>query len=233
MPQLRQQRGILVDTADKVSRRGADAFPAMHEMQALMERIWLIFMYILGISQGHDASACLVKDGKVLAAAEEERFNRIKHSVGFSTPVLATDFCLKYAGITRDDVDYVAIDMQDPYKMYSSQLAKLLRPRYIISGYTASGILRLLFNLHRWKIENNPFKLDDIGIPAKKFRYIRHHDAHAASAFRCSGFRDADVLVIDGVGETDATSFYKASGDEITPTKRISIPDSLGLWYGA
>lgn len=190
-------------------------------------------MYILGVSQGHDASACIIKDGRVLAAAEEERFNRIKHSVGCSTPVLAANFCLKYAGIGRENIDFVAVDMENPYKMYSSQLGKLLRPRYMTNGYAASGLMRMLVNTYRWKFEGNPFRLGELNIPPSKFRFIRHHDAHAASAFRCSGFDNADILVIDGVGETDATSFYKGEGDTITPTKRISIPHSLGLWYGA
>ncbi len=190
-------------------------------------------MYVLGVSHGHDASACMVKDGKLIAAAEEERFNRIKHSVGYDSPVLAAKFCLDFAGIGKEDIDYVAVDMENPYGMYSEQLMKLLKPRCIANAYALSAAMRLMVNTYKWKFQGNPFNLGDMGIPADRFRFIRHHDAHAASAFRCSGFQKSGVVVMDGVGETDATSFYEAEGDTITPTRRIAIPDSLGLWYGA
>ncbi len=187
-------------------------------------------MYILGISQGHDAAAALVKNGKVVAAAEEERFNRVKHSVGYGTPVLAAKFCMDYANITPADIDIVAVDQESPDKFYAMQLAKMI-PSYLFNRRLWSVVSRHLYHTFQWHVRQNAFHLKTLGFPAGKFRFIRHHDAHAASAFFCSGFKQADVLVIDGVGETDATSLYRGDGG-LTPVKRVAAPNSLGLFYG-
>jgi len=188
-------------------------------------------MYILGVSQGHDASACLVKDGKIVAAAEEERFNRIKHSVGLGSPVLATKFCLNQAGITMDDVDYITIDSLDPVKTYGMQLKSIIRQGNF-NKYMVKGLMRYVLNYYKWKMDGNPFDLKELGAAKEKFRFVRHHDAHAGSAFRLSGFDKADVLIIDGVGEMDATSHYIGDKDELTPIRRLSLPHSIGYFYG-
>ncbi|MBU0953154.1 MAG: hypothetical protein KKA90_01895 [Nanoarchaeota archaeon] len=188
-------------------------------------------MYILGISQGHDASAALVKDGKLIAAAEEERFNRIKHSIGFGTPVLATKYCLEHAGITPEQIDYVAVDQESPGKYYSMQIAKML-PRYIFKGTMWHRMTRFLYHSYQWSRNENPFGMKELGFPKHKYRFIRHHDAHAATAFYPSGFDAADVLILDAVGETDATTLFRGEGDTLTNKKRIAAPNSLGLLYG-
>ncbi len=171
-------------------------------------------MYILGISgwfdRRHDAAASLIKDGKLIAAAEEERFTRRKHSYD-TLPYNAIGFCLKKERISVDDLDYVAIYWNFPH-------------HYKIRNF-------------KWKF--NEKKMIDIIFPKiyfnykkhPKIKYINHHLSHASSAFRCSGFKKSLILVIDGQGEEYATTLWYGNGNKIEFIKGWGTKDSLGYFY--
>ena len=155
-------------------------------------------MNILGINQvpsqiswQHDSAAALVKDGKLIACAEEERFNRVRHARGF--PHKAMKYCLDEAGITKKDIDIIAVGY-NPYKfleplrlnLYPTNFAKDFLNMILFAGY-----------IKQLKKETGA-----------KIVYIDHHLAHAASTYRCSGFKDANILTIDGSGETESFAFF-------------------------
>jgi carbamoyltransferase len=191
-------------------------------------------MYILGIScYYHDAAAALLHNGELVAAAEEERFSRIKFDSDF--PQQAIDFCLAQAGITTHDLDYVVF--------YEKPLQKFDR----IFRTTLAGVPRTtkLFreSMATWFSEKLWIKshlLTKLNIPAKKLLFVEHHLSHAASAFFCSPFQEAAILTIDGVGEWTTTALGRATADwgnggrnSISLEQEIRFPHSLGLFYSA
>ena len=155
-------------------------------------------MIILGINQVpgilawmHDSAAALVKDGKIIAAAEEERFNRQRHSRG--NPRLAIEYCLKEAGITIKDVDVIAI-ANNPYAPF-----RMLRPNLHPVNFIRDIVNMLVFNHHKRRLERES---------GAKVVYIDHHLAHAASAYYCSGYEEANILTVDGSGETESFAYF-------------------------
>ena len=152
-------------------------------------------MNILGIScYYHDAAAALLVDGDLVAAAEEERFTRLKHDSSF--PQHAINFCLNYANITAGDLDYVVF--------YEKPLVKFERIlQTTLSTFPKSwGVFRE--SMVTWFDEKLWIKSKlqtGIGIPANKILFVEHHLTHAASAMFCSPYEDAAVVTIDGVGE--------------------------------
>ncbi|HEX7127418.1 MAG TPA: carbamoyltransferase C-terminal domain-containing protein [Thermodesulfobacteriota bacterium] len=211
-------------------------------------------MYTLGINAAfHDSSACLVRDGRVVAAAEEERFTRIKHGkrpVPFSTwelPFHAIDYCLREAGIRLADVDHVAYGF-DPYIRLGEHRGR------------AAITLPLEPSAHsppaEWESPWDPLFLSSVvnaprqlagGAPhhlAARFRgvtpdgpfrwhFVEHHLAHAASAFHASPFEEAAVLTLDGRGEQAATSYRMGHGTALDLLGQVDVPHSLGLLYEA
>ena len=184
-------------------------------------------MKILGIScYYHDAAACLVADGEVIAAASEERFTRVKHDADF--PKNAIRYCLEEGGITAEGLDYVAF--------YDKPFLKFER---ILETYIASvpkGLPSFLQAMPMW-IKRKLFIPDLIkkslsGFDGKML-FPEHHESHAASAFYPSPFESAAFLTIDGVGEWTTTSFGVGQGHEIEILKEIHFPHSLGLLYSA
>ena len=198
---------------------------------------------ILGISAFyHDSAACLVVDGEIIAAAQEERFTRIKHDYNF--PVSAARYCLKEAGITAEQLDYVAF--------YDKPLLKFDRLLETYLDYAPSGFRSFLKSMPLWMkeklwmpdlIRTEMAKADGIEDEraAKKARkkfewkllFGDHHESHAASAFYPSPFEEAAILTIDGVGEWATSSIGIGKGKEITLLKELRFPDSLGLLYSA
>src|SRR5262245_44966133 len=199
--------------------------------------------YILGISAYyHDSAASLVCDGEIIAAAQEERFTRIKHDHGF--PANAIRYCLKEAGITIDHLDYVGF--------YDKPLLKFNRLLETYLDYTPAGYISFLKAMPLWMKEKlwMPDLIDtEFGMLAgaedhraakklaKKFNWKLlfgdHHESHAASAFYPSPFEDAAILTMDGVGEWATSSIGIGQGNEITMLKELRFPDSLGLLYSA
>lgn len=191
-------------------------------------------MYILGISCFyHDAAAALLQDGILVAAAEEERFSRIKHDFGF--PKQAIQFCLKTAGITANDLDYVVF-YEKPLVKFERILLTTLGA-FPHSWRTFSEAMITWFNDKLWV---KTLLMRELNIPEQKIIFTEHHMSHAASSFFCSPFKEAAILTIDGVGEwtTAAMGYGKASWEDgnansITITHEQRFPHSLGMLYSA
>ena len=183
-------------------------------------------MHILGISAFyHDSAACLVKDGKVFAAAQEERFTRKKHDPRF--PGNAIDYCLKEARITSKDLNYVVF-YDKPFLTFERLLLSYLTvaPKGLRSWLEAMP-LWLGKKLHIAKVIQKELDFD------KEILFTEHHEAHASSAFYPSPFKEAAILTIDGVGEWATASYGFGKGKEINLLKELHFPDSLGLLYSA
>jgi carbamoyltransferase len=184
-------------------------------------------MYILGIScYYHDAAAVLLKDGVLIAAAEEERFSRIKHDYGF--PKKAIKFCMDQAGITGADLDY-AVFFEKPFRKLDRILMMTLQT-YPQSWKVFRESMITWMTDKLWvgtKIQ------DEIGIEKEKVLFSEHHLSHAASAFLCSPFDEAAILTVDGVGEWTTATYGVGRGNDIKLHKQMDFPHSLGLLYSA
>jgi len=208
-------------------------------------------LYTLGINAAfHDSSACLVHDGRLVAAAEEERFIRIKHGkrpIPFSTyelPFHAVDFCVKRAGIRLADVDHVAYSF-DPYRLLgrhrdAAQIAIPLQPSGLETDEWESPwdplSLSAIVQAPRHLASGVPHHLSERcgGLPPdgpRNWHYVPHHLAHAASAFHASPFERAAVMTLDGRGEQATTSYYRGAGYALHELGAVEMPHSLGLLY--
>ena len=185
-------------------------------------------MKILGISAFyHDSAACLVNGGEIVAAAQEERFTRIKHDYRF--PKSAIDYCLSEANIGAADLDLVVF--------YDKPLLKFERLLETYLGYSPSGFKLFLMGLPLWLKQklHIPRELDK-GLDGQykgRFAFTAHHESHAASAFFPSPFEEAAILTLDGVGEWATGSIGVGKGHSIELIKELRFPHSLGLLYSA
>jgi carbamoyltransferase len=192
-------------------------------------------MKILGISGavGHDASAALYVDGKLVAAAEEERFLRDKHAKG-KFPLEASRFCLAFAGLQPDDIDIVAFPYS-PISLLSPARWHYARRHW----YAPDRALPAIFNgnrRYRRNVRGVMAMLDQLGVSRQQisFRPVEHHLAHASSAYHLSGFKEKTaILGIDGKGEYATTFFGYGEHGKIHKIKEFYDPDSLGGMYGA
>ncbi len=184
-------------------------------------------MNIIGLNAYHgDASACLVRNGVLLAAAEEERFRRIKHWAGFPSEALA--YCLAEGGITLSDVDHVAVN-SDPkahlLKKIGYAIARRPDPRLILD--------RVRNQSKRQSVEQELAR----AFPQAPFRgrvhRIEHHLAHLGSCFLVSPFQEASVVSIDGFGDFSSAAWGTGRGDRIEIEGRVLFPHSLGVFYQA
>jgi carbamoyltransferase len=184
-------------------------------------------MDILGIScYFHDAAAALVRDGQLVAAAEEERFTRKKHDYEF--PQNAIDFCLRIGGIRAADLDYVAFFEKPLLKferLLLSSMQTFPRSHSVFREAMITWLGDKLWIKHR--IEKT------LGLPPSKILFSEHHLSHAASAFFCSPFKEAAILTVDGVGEWTTASLGIANETDIKLLKEIRFPHSIGLLYSA
>lgn len=183
-------------------------------------------MDILGISAFyHDSAACLVRDGEILAAAQEERFTRRKHDPRF--PLHAIQYCLDEGGITAKNLNYV-VYYDKPFLTFERLLLSYLTvaPKGIRSWLQAMP-LWLGKKLHVPRVIER-----EIGFQGDVL-FTEHHEAHAASAFYPSPFNDAAILTMDGVGEWATASYGIGTGNEIHLLKELHFPNSLGLLYSA
>jgi carbamoyltransferase len=183
---------------------------------------------ILGISAFyHDSAAALIIDGKIAAAAQEERFSRIKHDEGF--PHGAVDYCLKEAGLEIADLDYVGF--------YDKPLLKFDRLLETYLAFAPRGFLSFRQALPIWlhKKLHLPRELSRglKGLYKKRFVFTEHHESHAASAFFPSPFEQAAIVTLDGVGEWATGSIGFGQGNSIRLTHELRFPHSLGLLYSA
>ncbi len=183
---------------------------------------------ILGISAYyHDSAACLVVDGRIAAAAQEERFTRKKHDSDF--PSQAVAFCLKQAGFTPDELDWVGF--------YDKPLLKFERLLETYLAYAPAGLASFRMALPLWlrtKLFLPRIMRKELGgAYRRRFVFPEHHESHAASAFFPSPFEEAAILTIDGVGEWATASFGMGRGNRIELTHQLVFPHSLGLLYSA
>ena len=184
-------------------------------------------VYILGINAYHaDSSACLIKDGRLVAAAEEERFRRIKHWAGF--PSQAIQYCLADAGIALDEVAHFAINRNpraNIWRKFAYSLVKRPSPNLINAR---------LRNARRWADASMALKRT---FPDTEFReemhHIEHHLAHLASAHLVSPFEEATLASIDGFGDFSSAAWGQGKGSDITVEGRVYFPHSLGIFYQA
>jgi len=191
-------------------------------------------MIILGVSCFyHDSAAALLKEGNLVAAAEEERFSRRKHDYGF--PVSAIEFCLRQAGISGRDLDY-AVFYEKPLLKFERILMSCLGT-FPNSWKTFGEAMIAWFDEKLW-IKGALAKF--LGIPEEKVLFVEHHLSHAASAFFASPYEEAAILTVDGVGEWTTTSVGKGRAcwdgkgcNEITLFSETRFPHSLGLLYSA
>jgi carbamoyltransferase len=183
-------------------------------------------MNILGINAYHgNASAAIVCEGRLVAAVEEERFNRVKYAAGF--PAQAIRYCLKEAGLTLAEIDHVAVP-RDPYArlatklFYAARMPSFARERVkVLAKFT--GIPEALAQV----FESDPKKLK------AKFHRVEHHQAHLASSFFVSPFERAALLSADGLGDFASTMWGTGNGSQMNIDGAVAFPHSLGLFYSA
>ncbi|RKY31194.1 MAG: hypothetical protein DRP74_05415 [Candidatus Omnitrophota bacterium] len=183
-------------------------------------------MYLLGISAFyHDSAACLIKNGEILAAAQEERFTRRKHDFNF--PINAIRYCLEEAKINSLNLDYVGF--------YDKPLVKFERILETALRYAPSGITQFLQSIPLWlkqKLWIKDLIMEELNYKGK-ILFCQHHESHAASAFYPSPFKEAAILTMDGVGEWDTACFGSGRGKDINLSFSLRFPHSLGLLYSA
>ncbi|HKT35857.1 MAG TPA: carbamoyltransferase N-terminal domain-containing protein, partial [Nitrospira sp.] len=192
-------------------------------------------VYILGISAFyHDSAACLVENGEIIAAAQEERFTRKKHDAGF--PRCAIEYCLSEGRIDVRDLKYIVF--------YDKPLVKFERLLETYVGFAPRGLQSFLTAMPVWLKEKlflrtllrKEMLAFAPGMNKKElpqFLFGEHHESHAASAFFPSPYQKAAVLCMDGVGEWATTSAWIGDGNDLKPLWEIPFPHSLGLLYSA
>ncbi|OGW83175.1 MAG: hypothetical protein A2Z83_05990, partial [Omnitrophica bacterium GWA2_52_8] len=183
-------------------------------------------MKILGISAFyHDSAAALIDDGQIVAAAQEERFTRKKHDSSF--PEKAIDFCLSYAGMSKQDIDYVAF--------YEKPFVKFERLLETYLTFSPAGIRSFITAMPVWIKEKLWIKslIQEKLNFENKIIFPEHHESHAAAAFFPSPYDEAAIITADGVGEWATCSYGVGEGNKIRLISEIKFPHSLGLLYSA
>ena len=190
-------------------------------------------MKILGISAFyHDSAASIVIDGKIIAAAQEERFSRIKHDSSF--PFEAIKFCLKFAKIKLKDLNYIVF--------YEKPFLKFERLLETYIGFAPKGFKSFKVSMPTWVkeklfqknvIKKNLENIFSSKIKTSKILFTEHHVSHAASAFYPSTFKKSAIIVMDGVGEWATTSIGLGENNKIKMLSEIHFPHSIGLLYSA
>jgi len=190
-------------------------------------------MNILGISAFyHDSAACLIQDGKIVAAAQEERFTRIKHDAAF--PENAVKYCLKHSGLSIDEMDAIAF-YDKPFLKFERLLETYLSfaPKGVRSFVTAIPVWLKEKMFLKKLIYDSLKEIEDYDKSDVTLLFPEHHLSHAASAFYPSRFEEASILTIDGVGEWATASICHGKGNEIKILRELKFPHSLGLLYSA
>lgn len=208
-------------------------------------------MYTLGINAAfHDSAACLIEDGRLVAAVEDERFTHVKHGkrpIPFSAyelPFHAIDYCLKTAGIHLKDVDHVAYSF-DPYILmdnpaHEKEIRLPLKPsEQVLHEKWKSPwdplFLSAIINAPGQLVDGYPHHLQQrfkgAALAPEQWHFVEHHLSHAASAFLPSPYEEAAVMTIDGRGETATTTFNMGNGNHMERLAQVDMPHSLGLLY--
>ncbi|HYU08064.1 MAG TPA: carbamoyltransferase [Gemmatimonadales bacterium] len=218
-------------TPDRRTRRVMPVTPSGVRRRFRRLAVWGLLLvlrmsYILGISAFyHDSAACLLRDGAIVAAAQEERFTRKKGDAGF--PRHAAQYCLETAGIGASDLAYVGF--------YDKPLLKFERILETYLGVAPRGFTQFRLAGPAW-MKEKLFQDRDIRDALSydgEVLYAEHHESHAASAFFPSPFEEAAILTVDGVGEWATASFGTGRGNDLELLKDLRWPDSLGMLYSA
>jgi carbamoyltransferase len=182
---------------------------------------------VLGISAFyHDSAAAIVENGKIIAAAQEERFTRIKGDSSF--PHNAIDYCLRECGISVEDVGYIVF--------YENSVDKFERLLVTVHMTVPKSIISFLTAIPKWLTGNlwmESMISKELGIKKKKILFCSHHISHAASAFYPSPFEEAAILTVDGVGEWSTATYGIGNDNTIDLKKELRFPNSLGILYSA
>ena len=183
---------------------------------------------ILGISAFyHDSAAAIIVDGQIVAAAQEERFTRIKHDAAF--PARAIEYCLAQAGVTAKELDFVGF--------YEKPLMKFDRLLETYLSYAPKGFRSFVKAMPQWTGQKLNLRREiRRGLDGQydgRIVFCEHHESHAASAFFPSPFDQAAILTMDGVGEWATTTMGVGKGNELKLTHELRFPHSLGLLYSA
>src|SRR5688572_8234316 len=202
-------------------------------------------MFTLGINAAfHDSAAALIRDGVLIAAAEDERFTHIKHGkrpvpfTAYELPFHAIDYCLKEAGISMNEVDHIAYSFDPGLLSKDNQLPagnidKAGHP--VFSEQWNDLFLFYLQQAPQHLRDGYPHHLQKrfagMVIQPEKWHFVEHHIAHAASAFYPSPFSEAAVLTIDGRGEMASTSYFRGEGNSLLKIGEVCMPHSLGMLY--
>ena len=184
-------------------------------------------MYILGINAYHgDSSACLIKDGRIICALEEERIRRIKHWAGF--PSEAIKFCLEDTGITLNDIDFITISRDPKANFYKKFFYALKNPCGFVRNFdrllNANKVLSLKEELAKL------FSLNICDIKAKIYN-VEHHRSHIASSFFASPFKKSAILSVDGFGDFTSTMMAVGNSNKFEVLDELNYPHSLGIFY--
>jgi len=184
-------------------------------------------MIILGLNAYHgDSSACLIKDGVLLCATEEERIRRTKHWAGL--PTKSIEFCLRDAGVSLKDVDVITVS-RDPKAKFSQKILHTLKNRVSLSALINRGANSIRINGILNEI------CDELGFPKKdvkaELQFIEHHRSHMASAFFVSPYQESAILSIDGMGDFSSTMMGTGKDNKMNVMDTVSYPHSLGIFY--
>ena len=181
-------------------------------------------MIILGLNVFHaDTSACLVKDGKLIAAVEEERFTRIKHFTGF--PKNSINFCLKEGRVELEDVDYICVNYNTNYNFKEKAIFSLK------NFYKSNFFKKAFFSLKKKSLKRLFMKFYNLDI-SKKVKFIPHHLAHIASTFYFNKVESSLGFSFDGSGDFSTVEIFNL-GKKIKLLEKVNYPDSLGIFYQA
>jgi len=184
-------------------------------------------MIILGISAFyHDSAVCLLRDGEILFAAQEERFSRKKHDAGF--PEKALQAALAYTGIARSEIDHVVF-YEKPFIKFDRLISTYMQ--FAPAG--ARSFLKVLPVWAKEKLFMKEIIREKVAAPNAEILFTTHHESHIASAFYPSPFAEAAIITLDGVGEWDTLTIARGQGRDFEELKRIAFPHSLGLLYSA
>lgn len=185
-------------------------------------------MIILGINYVfHDSSACILKDGKLLVAVEEERFTRDKHDVVF--PRLSIEQCLKIANLSIDDIDYIGLSFKPTLDIHRKIAFILKRPSLLLKNFN----MHLLRYYWRYRTIKKWYNSTFINDKKPELHFIPHHQSHIAGSFFASPYDEAALLSMDGSGEWATASLGYGKGIDVTEFKRVFYPNSMGSIYEA
>lgn len=189
-------------------------------------------IYILGLSfDYHDSAAAVLRNGQVIAAAEEERFSRRKHDHRF--PERAISFCLQRAGIDETQLEAITF-YEKPFLKFDRIVSSGLKARQSAKSKGSDYLKRVLdLWMHGGKFDALPRISDFLKFPLERIHTLSHHESHAAAAFYCSPFDTATVVTMDGVGEYETLTVSIAKNSNIERLYSLHLPDSIGLFYSA